>query len=194
MKKGTKIFVTTGLTVALLVATISVAHITNEVMKFEQHRIDTLGRADKIKEVETYMEFALKNQGFSRSATGLKAETLVDVSIEKGFDLPFLVAAAHQESCFGATRRARKTNSVYSVGAYDSGVNTITYKDPNDSVEAYVDLLNRRYLIGGKTIHDLMKPGAFVNNVGNRYASDSNYEYKIRKLRNMVIKRCPSLT
>lgn len=156
-------------------------------------QIDTTGFADKVKDVTKYMEKALANQGYTMNSTRLKPETLVSASFETGFDLPFLLAAAHQESCFGATPRAQRTNSVFSVGSYDNGTNTKVYSDPNDSVLDYIDLLKRRYLVNGKTIFDLLKPGAFVNNIGKRYASDMNYENKIRKLRNSIIKKCPSL-
>ena len=108
------------------------------------------------------MEYALKNQHYTLDSTGLKPETLVRASIEKGFDLPFLMAVAHQESCFGATPRAQKTNSVFSEGAWDNGENTVTYSDPNESVYGYIDLMNRSYIVNGKTLFDLLAPGAFV--------------------------------
>lgn len=156
-------------------------------------QLDTTGFYKKVNDTKNYMEKALANQGYSLKSTKLKPETLVLASIETGFDLPFLMAVAHQESCFGATPRAKRTNSVFSVGSYDNGKNVKTYTDPNDSVTDYIDLLNRRYLVDGKTIFDLLKPGMFVNDVGNRYASDKNYESKINKLRNLIIKKFPDL-
>ena len=158
-----------------------------------QPQLDTAGFADKVKGVTKYMETALKNQGYSWKSTKLKPETLVSASMETGFDLPFLLAAAHQESCFGATPRAQRTNSVFSVGSYDNGKNMKVYSDPNDSVDDYIDLVNRRYLTDGKTLTDLLKPGCFVNDQGKRYASDKGYEGKIRQLRNSIIKRYPDL-
>lgn len=147
----------------------------------------------KVKACEKYMKFALNNQGFSLESTGLKPETLVRASMETGFDLPFLMAAAHQESCFGATPRAKRTNSVFSVGSFDNGKDYNTYADPNDSVADYIDLLNRRYLVDGKTIFDLMQPGQFVNDDGKRYASDKGYEGRIKYLRNLILQKCPEL-
>ena len=149
--------------------------------------------AQKVKDCEEYMKFALKNQGYSLESTGLKPETLVKASMETGFDLPFMMAAAHLESCFGATPRARRTNSVFSVGSYDNGKDVVTYADPNDSVDGYINLLNNHYLIDGKTIFDLMKPGNFVNEIGKRYASDKNYEGKIKSIRNLILKKFPNL-
>lgn len=159
-----------------------------------EEMVDTTGFAQKVKDVESYMKFALSNQGYSMKSTRLKPETLVRASMETGFDLPFLMAAAHQESCFGATPRAQRTNSVFSVGSYDNGKNAVTYADPNDSVADYIDLLNRRYLVDGKTISDLMTPGEFVNDDGKRYASDKGYEGKIKYLRNLILKKYPDLS
>ena len=93
------------------------------------------------------MAYALKNQGYTLKSTDLKPETLVKVSIESGIDLPFIMAAAHQESCFGATPRAKRTNSVFSVGSFDNGKNLAVYSHPDESIEGYIKLLNNDYLI-----------------------------------------------
>ena len=147
----------------------------------------------KVEACRAYMEYALKSQNYTLDSTGLKPETLVRASIEKGFDLPFLMAVAHQESCFGATPRAQRTNSVFSEGLWDNGKNAVTYSDPNESVYGYIDLMNRSYIVNGKTLFDLLAPGAFVNGIGKRYASDANYENKIKRLRNRIIKKYPEL-
>lgn len=148
---------------------------------------------EKVKACRAYMEYALNNQNYTLESTDLEPETLVKASIEKGFDLPFLMAVAHQESCFGATPRAQRTNSVFSEGSWDNGKNTVTYSDPNESVYGYIDLMNRSYIVNGKTLFDLLAPGAFVNGIGKRYALDVNYENKIKNLRNRIIKKYPEL-
>lgn len=148
---------------------------------------------EKVEACREYMEYALSNQNYTMDSTDLEPETLVRASIEKGFDLPFLMAAAHQESCFGATPRAQRTNSVFSEGSWDDGSDKTTYSDPNESVYGYIDLLNRSYIINGKTLFDLLTPGAFVNGIGKRYASDINYEQKIKSLRNRILKKYPEL-
>ena len=111
----------------------------------------------KVEACKAYMEYALNNQNYTLESTGLKPETLVRASIEKGFDLPFLMAVAHQESCFGATPRAQRTNSVFSEGLWDNGKNAVTYSDPNESVYGYIDLINRSYIVNGKTLFDLFQ-------------------------------------
>lgn len=148
---------------------------------------------EKVEACREYMEYALNNQNYTMDSTDLKPETLVRASIERGFDLPFLMAVAHQESCFGATPRAQRTNSVFSEGSWDDGSDKTTYSDPNESVYGYIDLLNRSYIVNGKTLFDLLTPGAFVNGIGKRYASDINYEQKIKSLRNRILKKYPEL-
>ena len=113
--------------------------------------------------------------------------------MEENFDLPFLMAVAHQESCFGATPRAQRTNSVFSEGSWDNGQNKVTYSDPNESVYGYIDLMNRSYIVNGKSLFDLLAPGEFVNGIGKRYASDVNYERKIKSLRNRILQKYPEL-
>lgn len=191
-----------GVSVITIISAISHLNINNDAKQEliniangeeRTEMVDTAGFAKKVKDVEAYMKFALKNQGFSLESTGLKPETLVKASMETGFDLPFLMAAAHQESCFGATPRAKRTNSVFSVGSYDNGKDTVTYDDPNDSVLDYIKLINNHYLVNGKTIDDLMSLGNFTNDDGNRYASCKTYEGKIKYLRNLILKKFPEL-
>ena len=155
-------------------------------------KIDTVFEK-KVNACREYMEYALKNQNFTLNSTGLKPETLVKASMEYDFDLPFLMAVAHQESCFGATPRARRTNSVFSEGAWDNGSDKVKYSDPNESVYGYIDLLNNSYLVNGKTLFDLLKPGSFVNGVGKRYASDKAYEQKISSIRKRILQKYPEL-
>jgi hypothetical protein len=155
---------------------------------------DTL-RQQKVEACREYMEYALRNQGYTMDSTGLKPETLVIAAEKTNFDLPFLMAVAHQESCFGATSRAQRSNSVFSEGAYDDGRDVVRYSDPNESVMGYIDLLRTDYdLDNGKTIFDFMKPGQFVNTDGNRYAQDKSYEAKISSIRRRIIRMHPELS
>lgn len=147
----------------------------------------------KVKACTEYMEYALKNQNYTLESTGLNPETLVKASIEYDFDLPFLMAVAHLESCFGATPRAQRTNSVFSVGSYDDGRNVVTYSDPNESVAGYIKLMNNSYLVDGKELLDLLNPNSFVNKNGHRFASDPAYERKVTVIRNRILKRHPEL-
>jgi hypothetical protein len=158
----------------------------------EQRKADSVYNV-KVEACRKYMETALKNQGYNFNSTGLKPETLVREAEKHNFDLPFLMAVVHQESCFGATPRAKKTNSPFSVGSYDDGRNVVTYSDPNESVGDYINLIKRDYLIDGKSILDLLQPNNFINKNGHRYAQDKNYEGKIKYLRDRILKSFPEL-
>lgn len=155
-------------------------------------KVDSLYQ-QKVQACKDYMEYALKNQGYGMDSTKLNPETLVKEADAASFDLPFLMAAAHLESCFGATNLAQKTGSVFSEGLWDNGKIRTTYSDPNDSVGGYIRLLNNDYLLGGKSLDDLMKPDGFTNKNGHRYASDKNYEGKLKNVRARIIRMFPVL-
>ena len=86
------------------------------------------------------------------------------------------LAQAQFESSMGRKGRSPKTNP-YNVYEYDEGTQK-TYETPEQGVDAYYDLMARRYL-GEKEVTDLLNN--FVNDEGNRYASDPDYEDKLRK-------------
>lgn len=205
LKKQIKKFIIRGIALATLIAGINALHISRieklelielakqeEMLQKQRQMADSLSNI-KINACAQYMEKALNNQGFSMKSTNLSPEAIVKASEKHSFDLPLLIAAAHLESCFGATPRAQRTNSVYSVGSYDSGKNMTTYNHPNQSIEGYINLIKNDYLIDGKTIDDLLKPGGFINKNGHRYASKKNYETLLKSIRNKIIKNYPEL-
>lgn len=149
-------------------------------------------RQQRIEAVKKYIAMALKNQNFSFNNLQLSPEKIVDVCDANDFDLPLLLAQAHLESCFGMTNRARKTNSVWSVGSYDNGKNACTYANQNQSILPYINLMKRDYL-NDKSIDELLTPGNFVNFDGKRYASDKNYENKVKSIRNKILRMYPEL-
>lgn len=201
LKKNVLRLIAAGIAATTIIAAINKTDVSSiekeELKQFviaqeETEKIDSVFQK-KVDACRKYMEYALKNQKYTLESTGLEPETLVKASIEKNFDLPFLMAVAHQESCFGATPRAKRTNSVFSVGSWDDGRDVVTYANPNESVYGYIDLLNNSYMVNGKGLMDLLKPGAFVNGIGKRYASDKKYETKIKNLRNKIIQKYPEL-
>ena len=196
--KQVKKLIMSGVATGVILSAINMMEIPTEqkeelanIVKIEQQ--DTSVLDNKIEACTKYMEKALSNQGFKINDTKLSPRALVLASEEYSFDLPLLMAAAHLESCFGATNRAKRTNSVFSVGSYDNGRNVVTYSDPNESIDGYISLINNDYLINGKTINDLLKPGGFVNKNGHRYASKKNYEKLLRSIRNKIISQYPEL-
>ena len=122
----------------------------------------------------------------------LDAEKLFVLCEKYNIDIVFVMAQAQIESHFGTTGTAAKTNSVFNVGAYNghSAATQISrgygYRDPNDSIEPYLILLTKNYLVNGKTTNDLMNN--FVNKYGKRYASNPNYERFIKAVYNKINK------
>ena len=153
--------------------------------------MDTL-KEKKIEAVRKYMVEAVEKRNLPKDTLSLSPEKLVNACEETGFDLPLLLAQAHLESCFGVTVRARKTNSVWSVGSEDGGKNRYTYKTQDESIMPYIKLMKDNYL-DGKSVDDILKPGKFVNKNGHRYARDPYYEVKVRSLRNKILKDYPEL-
>ena len=117
----------------------------------------------RVNAVKEYMKIAAENQGYNPEDIKLSPEAMVLAADENDFDLPFLLAQAHLESCFGLTPRARKTNSVFSVGCYDNGKNVCKYSTQDDSIVPYINLIKNDYLVDGKTIENLLQKGKFVN-------------------------------
>lgn len=106
---------------------------------------------------------------------------------EYNVDLVFVLAQATLESHFGTTGMAKKTNSVFNIGAYDGkSIHAISskykYENPNLSIDPYLTLLNDSYL-DGKSEEELLSN--FVNKHGKRYASYKNYEKELQ----IIIKR-----
>lgn len=148
---------------------------------------------NKVDAVKDYITKAVKNQGFNPNNLKLSPEEMVLACEETGYDLPMLMAQAHLESCFGFGRRARETNSVFSVGCYDNGKNIAKYSSQNASIRPYIRLMQNDYLRGEKSVDDILSPDAFVNMNGHRYAQDKNYENKVKSIRNKILKQYPQL-
>jgi len=90
------------------------------------------------------------------------------------------------ESHFGTDKNPNRDfiNNPYNVGAEDEG-NKQSFKSTQDGVNAYYDLMARKYLNKARP-EDLTVN--FVNDDGKRYASDPDYESKIRNQMDFVKK------
>ena len=147
---------------------------------------------DKVEALTAYMETAAKNQKYDPKSILITPEAMINACNQTNFDLPLLIAQAHLESCFGLTPRARRTNSVFSVGSYDSGKNAAKYSSQDACILPYINLMKDNYL-RNRSVDDLLKPGAFVNGQNMRYASDKSYENKVKSIRNRIISKYPIL-
>lgn len=115
---------------------------------------------------------------------------LIDLCTEYDIDVAFVLAQGQIESHYATTGTARRTKSIFNVGAYDGHSaekqrrNGFGFDDPNDSIEPYLILLTNDYLVDGKTIDDLMTN--YVNYLGMRYASNRKYESQLRSVYNKI--------
>ena len=148
----------------------------------------------KVEACRAYMEWAMKNQGYDWKTTKLTPEAIVTACEQNDFSIPFTIAIANLESCFGQTPRAKRTNSVFSVGSYDNGKDVCTYSNPDESIVPFIKLIKKDYLQNGeKELSDLLVPNQFVNKNGIRYAKNPKYEGQIKSIMNRIIKMYPIL-
>lgn len=96
----------------------------------------------------------------------------------------FALSQAQWESSMGRKGRS-PTNNPFNVGEFDEGTK-MKFKSTQEGVQKYYDLVANDYLVGDKTIEDLLSN--YVNFEGNRYASDENYETKIKDQMNFINK------
>jgi len=122
----------------------------------------------------------------------LSGKDIVEKCLEYNIDIAFVLAQGQIESHYGTTGTARKTNSVFNVGAYDGhsankqNKNGFGFNNPNDSIEPYLILLTNEYLVNGKTEYDLMNN--YINYLCMRYASNKNYERMLKSVYNKIKK------
>lgn len=149
-----------------------------------------LERERIIGDIWEYMEESAARAGLNPYLIEITPEYILDLVEHTGFDLPLLLAQARQESCFGLTNRAKRTNSVFSMGSFDDGRDTCTFDTQDESVDYYIERMLSDYL-SSSTVGQLLRK--FVNYRGDRYASDPHYEDKIRSIRKSVLERYPEM-
>ena len=115
-----------GVSVAVIMTAIHKANLSAaEKQQLEQfvqtEQVDENPQADekfaeKVQAVKDYMTYAAKNVKLNPENIQISPEEMVTACDSTNFDLPLMMAQAHMESCFGLTKRARETNSVFSIG------------------------------------------------------------------------------
>ncbi len=150
---------------------VSIDKIKNEVINHEYN----LNKKKLIKSVNKYIKSVAPN-------SKLSAEVVINKCLKYNIDLSFVLAQGKIESHFGTKGLAKKTNSVWNVGAFDGvSYSKISirnkYQTPNNSAEPYLKLLKNNYLVN-KTTDDLLNN--FVNKKNVRYATNLNYEKELK--------------
>lgn len=203
IKKKIKRALLAGATAAAILSAVARMDI-NDNQKLELEQMvelfsDSIPQTDtvheqKVQACKEYMEWAMKNQGYTWETTQLTPEAIVTACEQNDFSIPFTLAIANLESCFGQTPRAKRTNSVFSVGLYDNGKNVCTYSTPDESIVPFINLIKRDYLQNGqKTLSDLLIANGFVNMNGHRYASGKKYESQVQSIMNRIVRMYPIL-
>lgn len=148
--------------------------------------------SNKKKLVREYISNILSKQGKSLDDLKFNPDNLVLASYKYDYDLPLLLAQLQIESHFGTTKRAQRTNSMFSIGAYDSGRDIVKYADQDSSIIPFIKTIKKDYLMDGKKdVSHLLQN--FVNYNGDRYASNPNYEKDLAKIRRSIISKYPEL-
>ena len=132
-------------------------------------------KAQLVNEVQNYINTVAPT-------SNLRACVLVDACEKYNIEVKFALAQGELESHFGTKGLASKTNSVWNVGAYDGHfyskiMGTYKYSHPNESIEPYLKLLYEKYLTN-EVEEGLLRN--FVDHNGNRFASDKNYEERLK--------------
>jgi hypothetical protein len=108
---------------------------------------------------------------------------LINACDEFEVDIRLLLAQGTIESYFGTKGLAKKTNSVWNMGAFDNTVfddilYIYKYEHPDKSIRPYLKKIRNSYLGKKKTELDLLNN--FVNLSGQRYATSENYEKELK--------------
>lgn len=124
-------------------------------------------------------------------SSNLQAYAVIEQCRKYNVDVVFVLVQAEIESHFGTKGIGAKLNNVFNVGVFDglssSEVNEkYKYEYPNNSIEPYLQLLTKRYLVEGRIEADLMDNYVDVN--GNRYASNPNYEIMFKAKYDYIVK------
>ena len=164
--------------------------ICNVVLFFKDKTVHHDFEIDQLKEYElkyweTKAQLVDEVQNYINTVaptSNLRACILVDACEKYNIEVKFALAQGEIESHFGTKGLASKTNSVWNVGAYDGHfyskiMGTYKYSHPNESIEPYLKLLYEKYLTN-EVEEGLLSN--FVDHNGNRFASDKNYEERLK--------------
>ena len=122
--------------------------------------------------------------------SNVRGYAIVDECEKYGVDICFVLAQAEIESHFGTKGLGSKFNNVFNVDVHDKvkGKKDMNkkyiYQYPNESIEPYLQLLTTKYLVN-KLESDLLIKYVDIN--GLRYASDIDYEAKLRSKYNSIV-------
>ena len=138
---------------------------------------DSITTYDWSKYAKDANEYLKRNAFKGTTLTGdMLASSARKVYETTGKILPveFVLSQGQFETMLG--KNLKSSNNFFNVGNFDDG-RVVNFDSPQKGVDAYYSLMANNYLVN-KNPDDLLKN--FVNTAGNRYASDPQYENKIK--------------
>ena len=146
-------------------------YVNGTVLQFENAERYRIARMNLAEEINIYL---------NKLGSDFPVDTLINECLRRDkIDIAMTIAQGELESGMGTRGRALKTQSVWGVGAWDNADHSksISYKNYSESLKAYINLIENRYMPADGTHVDLLNE--FVDLNGGRYASDPNYEKKL---------------
>ena len=116
--------------------------------------------------------------------SAMNSLTFVNYCEEYDIDVFFVISQCQVESKFATVGLGGKTYSAFNIKAYDGKGDKYMdkYKHPDLSIEPYMRVLRETYLVNDVTEFNLMEKENYVNVNGKRYATDEQYENKLRSI------------
>lgn len=151
------------------------------MMEAELNYLET--KIQLTKEVQSYIDKVAPT-------SNIRGYAIVDECEKYNVDVCFVLAQAEIESHFGTKGLGSKFNNVFNVDVHDKvkGKKDMNkkyiYQYPNESIEPYLQLLTTKYLVN-KLESDLLVKYVDIN--GSRYATDVDYEAKLRSKYNSIV-------
>lgn len=130
-----------------------------------------------IKEVSTYISYQAPKA--NETHVNKISNHLVSNCLENDLDICFVMSQTQLETNFG-TLGAGRSSSRKSL----FGVANKKYDTYENAIIDYIDILQRLYLVNGKTENNLLHN--YVNKNGHRYAENVNYERHLRTTYNYI--------
>lgn len=136
-----------------------------------------------VREVQNYIDKVAPT-------SNVRGYAIVDECEKYGVEICFVLAQAEIESHFGTKGLGSRFNNVFNVDVHDKvkGKKDMNkkyiYNYPNESIEPYLQLLTTKYLVN-KLESDLLIKYVDTNN--SRYATDPDYEEKLRSKYNNIV-------
>lgn len=125
--------------------------------------------------------------------SGMNAISFINECEEYDIDLFFVIAQCQLESNFATTGLGAKTHSAFNIKAYDGHSDKYMdkFKHPDMSIKPYLNVIKTTYLDHDTTELSLLDN--YINHNGDRYASDPNYEAKLRNIYSKLVSKYDSI-